>query len=100
MLQCKSWIAYKINDPNYNLRIVFIDDVVNEFIGKLKIKQIQNNLEVRPQYEITISSLSSMIMSFRNSRDTLLIENVGSGLKRKLYTTYLSYLPVKNLITK
>ena len=89
-------LPIKINDPNYNLRIVYIDDVVDEFIGKLKNQtHSKNNLEVRPENEITISSLSSMIMSFRNSRDTLLIETVGSGLKRKLYTTYLSYLPVK-----
>tara|TARA_B100001057_G_scaffold354877_1_gene356879 strand:- start:13799 stop:14902 length:1104 start_codon:yes stop_codon:yes gene_type:complete len=89
-------LPIKINDPNYNLRIVYIDDVVDEFIGKLKNKKnSKNNLEVRPEYKITISALSSIIISFRNSRDSLLTETVGSGLKRKLYATYLSYLPVK-----
>src|SRR5690606_27570377 len=34
------------------------------------------------------------LTAFRQSRDTLVTERVGTGLMRALYATYVSYLPV------
>jgi UDP-2-acetamido-2,6-beta-L-arabino-hexul-4-ose reductase len=49
--------------------------------------------DVEPVYEITLGDLASQIESFQNCRDSLVLEQVGAGLIRALYATYVSYLP-------
>jgi hypothetical protein len=41
-----------------------------------------------------VGELAERIQGFRDSRDTLTIDRVGTGLIRALYATYVSYLPV------
>ena len=47
---------------------------------------------VEPQYSITIGDLANQLNAFRESRNTLITEAVGTDLVRALYSTYLSYL--------
>jgi len=83
----------QINDPSFELSLVYIDDVVEEFV-----KVIQGGgsggkvLSVQPEYKIKLGGLANQIKIFRESRDSLITEKVGSGLVRKLYSTYLSYI--------
>jgi UDP-2-acetamido-2,6-beta-L-arabino-hexul-4-ose reductase len=51
---------------------------------------------VEPEYQTTLGALASQIDSFRSCRDSLLVERVGSGLTRALYSTYVSYLPTRS----
>jgi UDP-2-acetamido-2,6-beta-L-arabino-hexul-4-ose reductase len=46
-----------------------------------------------PQYSTTVGEVAHLIQAFKDSRQTLLTERVGSGLVRALYATYVSYLP-------
>jgi UDP-2-acetamido-2,6-beta-L-arabino-hexul-4-ose reductase len=87
-------LPVEIRNPDSLLRLVYIDDVVNTFI--LAIKKFSSGLEfsqVTPEYLIAVGELAKQITSFKDSRETLLTERVGSGIARCLYSTYLSYLP-------
>lgn len=82
-----------INDPNANIPLVYIDDVVEGFIGVLDGRAHQETYpEITPTYAITVGELADQIKAFKESRSTLISERVGEGLIRALYSTYVSYL--------
>ncbi len=83
-----------VNDPAAKLRLVHIDDVVDEFLCCLASPpSAAGQLEVGPVYETTVGEVSDKIRTFAESRSSLLIPPVGVGLVRALYSTYVSYLP-------
>ena len=86
-------LPIQINDQLEELTLVYIDDLVAEFIDSIQNKNKSNlKLSVKPEYRISLGKLAEQIKNFRNSRSTLILENVGSGLTRALYSTYVSYL--------
>ncbi len=87
-------LPIQINDAAASLRLVYVDDVIDEFIRVLEYPQ--SGLawgEVAPEYVITLGELAEQILAFRNCRTTLVSERVGAALPRALYSTYVSYLP-------
>jgi len=86
-------IPIQINDPSFGLSLVYIDDVIEEFVRAIQgLRDGKEELSVQPKYKIKLGDLSTQIQNFKESRDSLITEKVGSGLIRKLYSTYLSYL--------
>lgn len=87
----------QINDPNVELPLCYIDDVVNEFINALEGHPTackEGIYEVYPVHYIKLGELADIIKSFKESRGTLNVPNMKEGsLEKKLYSTYLSYLP-------
>ena len=87
-------LPIKINDAVAILKLVYVDDVVGEFITSIDKSQAGLiRREVSPVYEVTLGALANQIKAFQNSRDSLISEAVGTGFVRALYSTYLSYLP-------
>jgi len=85
-------IPVEVNDKRANLRLVYIDDVVDHFIGLMDGGESQDEFEmVEPEYSISVGDLAEQLYAFRNSRDSLFTEKVGVGLVRALYSTYVSY---------
>jgi UDP-2-acetamido-2,6-beta-L-arabino-hexul-4-ose reductase len=85
-----------VNDPTVPLTLVYVDDVINDFIQVLKEQpSITPKVfcTVTPEYTATVGELAQQIEGFRNSRTTLITPRVGTGLLRALYSTYVSYLP-------
>jgi len=83
-----------VNDPLTSLRLVYVDDVVTEFLRVLvSIGNGVRRCEVTPEYSIALGELAAQINAFKNCRTSLISERVGTGLVRALYTTYVSYLP-------
>ncbi len=71
-----------------------MDDVVSSLINLINLTNLPGGLqEISPIYHATVGSLATQIEAFKNSRNTLLTERVGSGFLRALYSTYVSYLP-------
>lgn len=90
-------IDITISDRNVKLNLVYIDDVVNTFVSHLqKQEEIKKYYEIPTVYSKTLGEISDLIHSFKNNRKTLVIEKVGEGFERALYSTYLSYLPEDN----
>jgi UDP-2-acetamido-2,6-beta-L-arabino-hexul-4-ose reductase len=91
-------LPINIDNPQALLTLVYIDDVIEQFVrimdGAAPAIGIDGFSIVRPQYAITVGELAQIIQNFRESRRSLLIERVGTGLVRALYATYISNLPV------
>ena len=86
-------LPIQVNDPSFELSLVYIDDVVEEFVKAIQgLRDGKKELSVQPKYKIKLGDLSTQIQNFKESRDSLITEKVGSGLIRKLHSTYLSYL--------
>lgn len=88
-----------VNDPAASLTLVYVDDVVQRFIHLLDDADAALDAAgfatVAPQYSTTVGALAAQIQAFKESRNNLVTERVGTGLVRALYSTYVSYLPVE-----
>lgn len=94
-------LPVQINDPSAKIKLVYIDDVVKSFIEVMDgSKAASVFVQVEPEYEITVGELSERLYGFRDSRNTLMTDAVGTGLTRALYSTYLSYLPANDFTYK
>lgn len=87
-------LPIQINDPATQLSLVYVDDVVDEFLRVFSaMAPGLTRPEVSPVYQITLGDLADQIRAFGNCRTSLVSERVGTGLPRALYSTYVSYLP-------
>jgi UDP-2-acetamido-2,6-beta-L-arabino-hexul-4-ose reductase len=87
-------LPIQINDPKTELKLVYVDDVVDAFVQALK--HSEHGLQwgaVDPVYAIGLGDLAAQIEAFKSCRTSLVSERVGTGLARALYATYVSYLP-------
>lgn len=87
-------IPIVVNDPAAILRLVYIDDVVDIFLGVLSGNLPETEfLDVSPVYETTVGNVAKILKKLAESRYTLTTPPVGLGLMRALHSTYLSHLP-------
>jgi len=88
-------LPIKVNDPSVVMKLVYIDDVVDELINALYGKENRNGFfcEVPVVHIITLGEVVDLIYSFKKSRDERSIPNMYDSFTKKLYSTYLSYLP-------
>ena len=88
-------LEIKVNDPEVILNLVYIDDVVEELINALNGKaHINEKFGYIPlTYKIKLGQIVDLIYSFKNSRENLQLPNMEDEFSKKLYSTYLSYLP-------
>lgn len=87
-------LPIQINDPAAVVNLVYVDDVIEHFLALLDVKHTGGAFEtVQPVYEMTVGELAEQLYRFRDSRQSLITESVGTGLVRALYSTYLSYVP-------
>jgi UDP-2-acetamido-2,6-beta-L-arabino-hexul-4-ose reductase len=86
-------LSIQVHDPSFELSLVYIDDVVEEFVRIIQGQHgKKKELFIQPEYKIKLGDLATQIELFREGRDSLISERVGDGLVRKLYSTYVSYL--------
>ena len=85
----------QINDPEIELNLCYIDDVVEEFIRVLEGNPTkEGDFYIVPvTHRIKLGKLAELIYSFKESRKDLSIPDMNDPLIKKLYSTYLSYLP-------
>lgn len=88
-------LEIKVNDPAVIMNLVYIDDVVEEFITALEGKaHIENSFGYIPTvHTITLGEIVELIRSFKLSRENIMLPDVKDEFAKKLYSTYLSYLP-------
>lgn len=89
-------LSISISDPAKELALVYIDDVVTEFVNVILAKKAMlAEGVVVPQYQVSLATLAEKIRSFTQSRVNLTLADVGTGFDRALYATYVSYLQPK-----
>jgi UDP-2-acetamido-2,6-beta-L-arabino-hexul-4-ose reductase len=84
-----------VNDPSIVMNLVYIDDVVEELINALEGKENKNGdfCLVPVVHTITLGEIVDLIYSFKKSREERSVPNMADEFTKKLYSTYLSYLP-------
>ncbi len=88
-------LPIQVNDPNVELNLVYIDDLIAELLEALKGREHREGefCSVATTHRVRLGVLADMIASFRASRVEHSVPKVGDPLEAKLYATYLSYLP-------
>ena len=101
-------LPYTVNDPSVELELLYIDDLVDEMIAAIKGQEHRcefDGLEVLPKedgrycyvpvtHKATLGEIVSLLKEFAEQPKTLMIPEIPAGsFAKKLYSTYLSYLP-------
>lgn len=84
-------IEISINDPMAPVTLIYIDDVCSELINLLKCNRNSGYQKVLPEYNTTVGKVAQILNTFKENRSSLIIDDVGVGFKRALYSTWLSY---------
>lgn len=99
-------LPIQVNEANPTLTLVYIDDLVKELIsalnGEANISNTYNKNQggseykycsVPEQYRIKLLDIVNLLYSFKESRKDLYVPDMRDPFTKKLYATYLSYLP-------
>lgn len=101
-------LPIQVNDPSTELELLYIDDLVEEMLNALESKEHRcnyNGLEavadnqgrycfVPTTHKATLGQIVELLESFHDQPKTLQLPEIPAGsFAKKLYSTYLSYLP-------
>ncbi len=85
-------LPIQIDNPLVEINLVHVDDVIFDFLRVMDNRpKSEGYREVQPKYKISIGELAEQIRAFRGSRESLVIQPVGKGLTRALYSTFIAY---------
>jgi len=93
-------LPIQVNDPNVVMNLVYVDDVVDELIGALSSGEHRDGdyCRVPVMHTITLGGIVDLINSFKEMHANLQVPNLGDAFTKKLYSTYLSYLPKEKFV--
>ena len=94
-------LPIEIRDKNYKVKLVYIDDVVKEFmtcISNNHFSYERKIKEILPAYSVSLGDLASKLYGFRNTRETYFVPNISGEFDKKLYATYLSYFATDDFV--
>lgn len=90
-------LPIQVNDREAVLELVYIDDLVEELLGALKGQAHMDEDGygfVPTVHTVSLGEIVELLYSFRRCREELWVPDMTEGgLEKKLYATYLSYLP-------
>ena len=105
-------LPYTVNDPSVELELLYIDDLVDEMICALLGKEhhcefdgVETVMKADGRYcaapithKVTLGEIVELLKSFAEQPRTLMIPEIPVGsFAKKLYSTYLSYLPASKV---
>lgn len=97
-----------VNDRAIQLELLYIDDLVSEMLDLLEGKEHRCDYDgltpvqsengefcfVPTTHKVTLGEIVDLLYAFNNQSKTLLMQEIPNGsFAKKLYSTYLSYLP-------
>ena len=106
-------LPIQVNDRSTELELLYIDDLVDELIAALSGKEHHcefDGLQTIPctdgryctvptTHKATLGDIVDLLDSFRSQPNTLIIPEIPEGsFAKKLYSTYLSYLPADKIV--
>lgn len=101
-------LPIQVNDRSVEMELLYVDDLVNEMIGALKGESHKCEFDgvepvhteegrycyVPATHKTTLGEIVDLIYSFAEQPKTLMIPEIpANSFAKKLYSTYLSYLP-------
>lgn len=105
-------LPFTVNDPSVELELFYIDDLVDEMICALLGKEhhcefdgVETVMKEDGRYcaapithKVTLGEIVELLKSFAEQPRTLMIPEIPVGsFAKKLYSTYLSYLPASKV---
>ena len=105
-------LPYTVNDPSVELELLYIDDLVDEMICALLGKEhhcefdgVETVMKEDGRYcaapithKVTLGEIVELLKGFAEQPQTLMIPEIPAGsFAKKLYSTYLSYLPASKV---
>ena len=91
-------LPIQINDPAVPMELVYIDDVVEAFLQALRgcgHRAEDGTYRVPVVHRASLGRIAETILSFPKLRESLEVPKLDDPLTKKLYSTYLSYLPAE-----
>ncbi len=85
-----------VNDPAVELELLYIDDFVDEMLNALEGKETKNEkfCTFSVTHKVTLGEIVELLESFKAQSQTLVMPEIPfNSFAKKLYSTYLSYLP-------
>ena len=101
-------LPIQVNDPNVDMELLYIDDLVAEMVAALQggehhaefdgvetiLKEDGRYCAVPTVHKIKLGEIVDLLKVFHDQPDTLVMPEIPNGsFAKKLYSTYLSYLP-------
>lgn len=101
-----------VNDENVELELLYIDDLVDEMILALSGKEHHCEFDgvktvlcsegrfctVPITYRVSLGRIVELLYCFNNKENGIIVPEIPKGsFEKKLYTTYLSYLPKEKM---
>lgn len=105
-------LPIQVNDPSVELELLYIDDLVEEMILALQgnehhcefdgietvLREDGRYCAVPVSHKATLGHIVELLHKFKAQPETLLMPEIPSGsFAKKLYSTYLSYLPADKI---
>ena len=106
-------LPIQVNDPSVELELLYIDDLVEEMVAALQGKEHHcefEGLDVIPQadgrycycpvtHKATLGQIVDLLHLFEEMPRTLMIPEIpADSFAKRLYSTYLSYLPQEKAV--
>ena len=106
-------LSIQVNDPNVELELLYIDDLVYEMISAIRGQEhhcefdgVNTILTDNGRYcaapvthKVTLGEIVDLLNKFKEQPSTLLMPDIPNGsFAKKLYSTFLSYLPKEKAI--
>lgn len=106
-------LPIQVNDRNTKLELLYIDDLVDELLDALEGKEHHCEYDgldaveklngrysfVPTTHHVTLGEIVDLLEIFNNQSKTLIIPEIPkNSFAKKLYSTYLSYLPKEKTI--
>ena len=99
-------LPIQINDPAAQLELTYIDDLVEELLLALEGKAHRCDYEgltavagsrycrVPVSHQVSLGRIAELLQQFRQQPESLVMPEIpANSFEKKLYSTYLSYLP-------
>ena len=89
------------SDPAVELELVYIDDLIDEILDAMEGHPHRSEgayCRVPVSHRVTLGEIVRLLHSFHDQPRTLLLPEIPEGsFEKKLYSTYLSYLPPEKI---
>ena len=101
-----------VSDPNVELELLYIDDLVSEMLDALEGKEHRCKFDgttailiddgrycaVPTTHRVTLGEIVELLRAFHDQPQTLIMPEIPvNSFAKKLYSTYLSYLPKEKI---
>lgn len=106
-------LPIQVNDPNIELELVYIDDLIEEMLNALEGNPSRcefpevNAVEKKDgkycyvpiSHKVTLGKIAELLNEYKEQSKTLIMPSIpNNSFDKKLYSTYLSYLPKEKVI--